>query len=272
MDKTTSCGWDFEPSVLSSLLQDHQLASDLPTTDQDKELKELAFVLFVGGTDTQLLLSALLQQCSSIRGPGQGSAEIDSVLGYATRLPTMADEAQLPYVRNLILEVLRWQPVTPTGGAPHVCYQDDVYRGYNIQKGTIVFANAWSLSRDEAVYQNAESFEPDRFLDSNVPPLPAFGWGRRKCPGMHFAEASLFLGISSMLLPLPSPARGAWMGRKSYPQLRVLLTVLLWCSGPLSLNSTQGLKSIVNLSSKICQRHRNSVQSRDQAHSLLELK
>jgi hypothetical protein len=24
------------------------------------------------------------------------------------------------------------------GGTPHTCYQDDVYEGYDIQKGTIV--------------------------------------------------------------------------------------------------------------------------------------
>ncbi|CAE6457838.1 unnamed protein product [Rhizoctonia solani] len=28
---------------------------------------------------------------------------------------------------------------------------------------------------------------------------PVFGWGRRKCPGSHFAEAVLFLSITSLL-------------------------------------------------------------------------
>ncbi|KAG8686545.1 hypothetical protein FRC11_008789 [Ceratobasidium sp. 423] len=39
---------DFEPSVLSALLQDHELASGLSVEERDKELKELAYVLFVG--------------------------------------------------------------------------------------------------------------------------------------------------------------------------------------------------------------------------------
>jgi cytochrome P450 len=47
----------------------------------------------------------------------KAQAELDSVIGYATRLPTMSDESHLPYVRNLILEVLRWLPIGPTGAA-----------------------------------------------------------------------------------------------------------------------------------------------------------
>ncbi|CAE6477009.1 unnamed protein product [Rhizoctonia solani] len=192
---------DFESSVLSALLQDHKLASGLPTEDRDKELKELAYVLFAGGTDTSATALVTFVAAMIMNPDAQTKAqdEIDSILGYATRLPVTSDEAQLPYVRNLILEVLRWQPITPTGGAPHVCYQDDVYRGYDIQKGTMVFGNAWAMSRDKSVYKNPDDFDPDRFLDPNIAAFPAFGWGRRKCPGMHFAEASVFLGVSSLL-------------------------------------------------------------------------
>ncbi|CAE6493909.1 unnamed protein product [Rhizoctonia solani] len=192
---------EFEPSVLSALLQEDKLTPGLSTEDRDKELKELAYIIFAGGTDTSAtaLVSLVAAMLVNPEAEAKAQAEIDSVLGYASRLPTTSDEAQLPYVRNLILEILRWQPVTPTGGAPHICYQDDVYQDYDIQKGTMLFGNAWAMSRDETVYKDPNSFEPDRFLDSSVPPLPAFGWGRRKCPGMHFAETSLFLGVSSLL-------------------------------------------------------------------------
>jgi cytochrome P450 len=36
-----------------------------------------------------------------------------------------------------------------------------------------------AMSRDESIYKDPEIFNPDRFLDPNVPPLPGFGWGRR---------------------------------------------------------------------------------------------
>ncbi|CAE6345336.1 unnamed protein product [Rhizoctonia solani] len=55
------------------------------------------------------------------------------------------------------------------------------------------------MTRDETVYGNAEAFDPDRYLDPTTPPSPVFGWGRRRCPGVHFAQASLFITIASIL-------------------------------------------------------------------------
>ncbi|CAE7173494.1 unnamed protein product [Rhizoctonia solani] len=192
---------DFEPSVLSALLQDDEPVPGLSEAEREKELKELAYTLFVGGTDT-LATSIVNFVAAMVANPetqAKAQAEIDSVIGFGTRLPVVSDEPQLPYVRRLILEVLRWQPVAPTGGPPHGSSDDDVYRGYNIEKGTIIMGNQWAMSRNEDFYKDPESFNPERFLDPDIAPFPAFGWGRRKCPGMHFAETSLFLVISSLL-------------------------------------------------------------------------
>ncbi|KAH7335753.1 cytochrome P450 [Rhizoctonia solani] len=187
---------DFEPSVLSALLQDDESVPGLSDEDREKELKELAYTLFVGGTDT--LATAIVNFTAAMvvnpEAQAKAQAEIDSVIGYATRLPALSDQPELPYVRKLILEVLRWQPVAPTGGPPHGTSEDDVYRGYAIEKGTIM-----AMSRDETFYKDPEIFDPERFADPSIAPFPAFGWGRRKCPGMNFAETSLFLVISSLL-------------------------------------------------------------------------
>ncbi|QRV99026.1 cytochrome P450 family protein [Ceratobasidium sp. AG-Ba] len=118
--------------------------------------------------------------------------EIDMVVG-TTRLPTMDDQPNLPYLGRLIQEVLRWQPVAPLG-IPHVCAKDDEYKGYRVPKGAIV-----AMSRDEQVYKDPETFNPDRYLDPNVPYIPAFGWGRRMCPGIHYAKSSLYISIASLL-------------------------------------------------------------------------
>ena len=42
-------------------------------------------------------------------------AELDSVLGLAERLPRAEDRERMPYVRNVMTELLRWQPVSPLG-------------------------------------------------------------------------------------------------------------------------------------------------------------
>ena len=40
--------------------------------------------------------------------------ELDMIVGRA-RVPTFADMANLPYVRAMVKEVVRWRPVTPLG-------------------------------------------------------------------------------------------------------------------------------------------------------------
>ncbi|KAH7335760.1 cytochrome P450 [Rhizoctonia solani] len=188
-----------EPSILGTLLQDHELVSGLSSEEKEDRLKQVAFILYSGATDTTatLLVSFVAAMVLNPDVQAQVQQEIDLKLGSGV-LPHISDRERLPYANRVILELLRWRPVTPIA-IPHLCFQDDVYRGYNVKKGTIVIGNLWAMSRDEKQYPDPEKFNPDRFLDPKVPPLPAFGWGRRICPGSHFGEASLFITITSLL-------------------------------------------------------------------------
>ncbi|KAB5581284.1 cytochrome P450 [Coniochaeta sp. 2T2.1] len=129
--------------------------------------------------------------------------EVDAVCG--DRLPEFQDIPQLPTIRAVIKEVLRWRPVT-AGGVPHQLTQDDVYDGMFLKAGTIVHANQWAIHREEALYPDPESFNPARWLSRDYPtyrePLSkfpslqnfsCFGFGRRICPGMNIAERSLYI-------------------------------------------------------------------------------
>ncbi|CAE6486166.1 unnamed protein product [Rhizoctonia solani] len=188
-----------EPSVIGALLQGHALASGLSSAEKDGCLREIGMVFYAGGTDTSsnalIVFIAAMVLHPEVQAKAQ--AEIDATLG-PTVLPVMSDRDRLPYVNRLIMEVLRWHPILPTA-LPHVCFQDDVYRGYEIKKGTILLGNIWAISRDEVAYHNPDVFNPDRFEDPNVPQAPVFGWGRRKCPGIHYADYSLFITIASLL-------------------------------------------------------------------------
>lgn len=85
--------------------------------------------------------------------------------------------------------------------------QDDHYEGYYLPKGTIVFANAWSVHREKEVYDAGDSFIPERFLNNKFGSHDeeeandhrrttySFGAGRRVCPGQRLAENSL-VGLS----------------------------------------------------------------------------
>ena len=136
---------------------------------------------------------------------------IDVVCG-DSRLPTMEDEPNLPYVRCLIKETLRWMPTTILGAVPHATTQDDTYKGYFIPKGAGVVNNVWSVNNDVRRAVNPRQFNPDRYKDDELGlydsasnpdgtkrDMFTFGAGRRVCPGMHVAERSLFLGMSRLL-------------------------------------------------------------------------
>lgn len=51
----------------------------------------------------------------------KAQAEIDSVVG-RDRLPTIADQASLPYVRSVVTEVFRLNPPIPLGEYFFVCF------------------------------------------------------------------------------------------------------------------------------------------------------
>jgi cytochrome P450 len=138
-------------------------------------------------------------------------AELDRVVG-SERMPTMEDEASLPYIRSCVKETLRWMPTTILGAVPHATTQDDYYEGFLIPKYAGVMNNVWSINMDPERHPDPRRFDPDRYLDDHLSladsaahPDPSkrdqftFGAGRRVCPGMHVAERSLFLGVARML-------------------------------------------------------------------------
>ncbi|KAG9093309.1 hypothetical protein FS749_014628 [Ceratobasidium sp. UAMH 11750] len=187
-----------EPSIVRALLDDPPKA-DLSRSDLEDYVKHIAIALFGAGSDTTVA-SLEVFVIAMIHHPEvqtKAQAEIDRVVGMK-RLPAFEDLPQLPYIDQIIKEVMRWQPVTPLA-VPHTSIQDDVYRGYRIPKGAIVIGNVWAMSRNEQVYPEPETFTPDRFSDPNVPSVPAFGFGRRLCPGIYYAEASIFIAIASLL-------------------------------------------------------------------------
>jgi cytochrome P450 len=67
--------------------------------------------------------------------------EIDDVIG-TDRLPTLSDRGSLPYVEAIVLELLRWQPITPLN-IPHATTEDDVFEGMFIPKGSVIMVNQW---------------------------------------------------------------------------------------------------------------------------------
>ena len=81
---------------------------------------------------------------------------------------------------------------------------DDNFRGYDFPKDSIIYANSWKILHDERLYPEPFAFKPDRYMvplsdpqaeKEHDPFTYAFGYGRRICPGLYLAEASMFLSM-----------------------------------------------------------------------------
>lgn len=99
------------------------------------------------GTTAMALMSFNLAMVLHPEWQEKAQREVDDVVG-SERLPEFSDIPQLPTVRAVTKETLRWRPVT-AGGVPHKLERDDVYNGLFLPKGSIIHANQWYVSQFE---------------------------------------------------------------------------------------------------------------------------
>nr|XP_011457550.1 PREDICTED: geraniol 8-hydroxylase-like [Fragaria vesca subsp. vesca] len=114
--------------------------------------------------------------------------------------------ARLPYLQAIIKETFRLRPVAPLL-LPRKAETDVEIGGYIVPKGAQVLVNIWAIGRDPSIWDNPNSFMPERFLGSdnqidvmgNNFELIPFGSGRRICPGLPLAMRMLHLMMGSLI-------------------------------------------------------------------------
>ncbi|KAG1756032.1 cytochrome P450 [Suillus lakei] len=181
------------------------LRSSILSAEDEHVVKWSAATLYAGASDTTVstIYSFFLAMTLFPDVQKKAQAEIDAVVGPG-RLPSFADRDSLPYIEALAKEALRWHAVVPTGFA-HRVTEDDIHDGYYIPKGSMIISNIWFMLNDPERYANPSQFNPERFLANDgkkpetEPQTICFGFGRRICPGIHLAEASLWLSAAMSL-------------------------------------------------------------------------
>lgn len=119
-----------------------------------------------------------------------------------SRLPSIDDQLDLPYVTAFNYEVMRFTSFLPLT-IPHSTTTDTTIMGYSIPKDTIVFINQWSINHDPGTWSHPETFDPDRFLNENgklnkdlTGRVLIFSLGKRRCIGEELSKLHLFLFTS----------------------------------------------------------------------------
>ncbi|KAH9981018.1 cytochrome P450 [Lactifluus volemus] len=193
-----------QPSLALENLQALEGLSESERRGSERTIAEALGSIYVAGADTTVsaLMSFFLAVSLYPDIQKKAQEELDAVTG-RERPPTFEDRARLPFVDAVCKEVLRWNPVGPFA-VPHATTEDIVYKGYFIPKGAVVIGNTWAILHDPSVYPEPDVFRPERFLnpDGSLRDDPilvsAFGYGRRICPGRHFADATIFITVASL--------------------------------------------------------------------------
>lgn len=119
------------------------------------------------------------------------------------------DIQKLPYLKAVLMETLRLYIPVPLL-LPRETMQKCSIDSFEIQPKTLVYFNAWAISRDPKYWENPNQFIPQRFLreenDSissgydvqNFAFLP-FGGGRRMCPALNLGMAIVELAVANLI-------------------------------------------------------------------------
>ncbi|KAJ8456890.1 hypothetical protein ONZ51_g11855 [Trametes cubensis] len=193
-------------SVVAKLLARIAQTGDDGEEEEKEIAKDVAAVAVEASADTSFatLDAFFLAMALHPEVQARARAELDAIVG-PHRLPDYSDREQLVYINAIMKESLRWHNTFPLA-ISHRTIADATLRGYFIPAGTTVIPNVWACMHDPETFPEPERFIPDRFvrdgkLDPDVldPASLVFGFGRRVCPGRHFADAMLFMTIASVL-------------------------------------------------------------------------
>ncbi|KAI0822973.1 cytochrome P450 [Trametes gibbosa] len=196
------------PSIVAELVERALQKEGCVSQEDHNRFRDVVGLAYLAGADTTMysMQAFFLAMVQFPEVQHKAQQELDIVVG-PERLPEFADREALPYINAVVKEVVRWHSIVPLGFS-HRTVDEDEYNGYRIPAGSIIIPNAWAMSKDPVAYPDPERFMPERFLSgedggqdrkARDPERFQFVFGRRICPGRHFALDALFIVVASVL-------------------------------------------------------------------------
>lgn len=200
------------PCIAANILRDPEHANrDLMT---DKDFLWFLHAMLGAGLDTTATtltwFTAILANHPHVQE--RAHKELDEIVG-KERWPTNDDLDNLPYIRSIVKETVRFRPAGFMG-VPHVSSEDFEYKlngqVYFIPKNTTVFPNYAAIHTEQPYYPEPLKFNPDRYMNVSASSAQlankmenrdhyTFGFGRRVCVGINLAERELLCAVAALL-------------------------------------------------------------------------
>jgi cytochrome P450 len=190
----------------------------------DVEVRDQVMTLMFAGhdTSTSTVTFQLYELASSPRARELLCGELDEELG--GEAPGAAQlHKDLPYLEMVTDETLRLYP--PAWIGPRKAVRSFEFGGYEVPAGAYVNYCSWASHRLPHVFEDPDSFRPERFERSRKTALPRgayvpFGGGSRICIGKRFGQTEVKL-VTAMVLQryLPELVPGHSMKVREMPTL-----------------------------------------------------
>ncbi|UNI20627.1 hypothetical protein JDV02_006697 [Purpureocillium takamizusanense] len=116
------------------------------------------------------------------------------------------DLNNLPYLGQVINEVLRLYPAAPASLPRQVPAGGAELCDYTLDEGVLVCAQAYSTNKDPDIFPEPLSFDPSRWASPTQAMKDAFmsfGKGARVCIGLHLAHLEIRLATARFFLAFP---------------------------------------------------------------------
>ncbi|KAF9879650.1 3-hydroxyphenylacetate 6 hydroxylase [Colletotrichum karsti] len=184
----------YEPCIQANVMLDEEAKLN------DVELTSISLTMLSAGFETFSAVTtwsiAFLAQHPEIQQKAFDA--ISKVYDAANPLCDPKDDQSIPYVRALVRECLRYFTVLRLS-LPRATNKDFVFEGKLIPKGTVVFLNSWACNMDDELWEDPETFRPERWLENPEAPMFTFGMGYRMCTGTLLANRELYLTFLRMI-------------------------------------------------------------------------
>ena len=198
IDERAARGHEGVPDLLDLLLAgvDPETKRKMNTA----ELRDNLLTFIVAGHETTALTLSWSMYLMAFDQDAQARAREEAQSVLQGRAATGDDVANLPFIRQIIDEALRLYP--PAGIISRTAMKKDTLCDREILPGDTVMVPIYALHRNELLWDEPNSFKPERFAGrksvARYAYLP-FGDGPRICIGASFALQEAVIILATLL-------------------------------------------------------------------------